>query len=56
LGDQYAFVAIERNTKLVLNFALGKREQSTTDAFLKGLRDATARQWFQITTDGFRPL
>jgi len=55
LGDQYAFVAIERNTKLVLNFALGKREQSTTDAFLKGLRDATAHQRFQITTDGFRP-
>jgi transposase-like protein/IS1 family transposase len=55
LGDQYAFVAIERNTKLVLNFALGKRDQSTTDVFLKGLRDATAHQRFQITTDGFRP-
>jgi transposase-like protein len=27
LGDAYTFVAIERNTKLVLNFALGKRDQ-----------------------------
>jgi transposase-like protein/IS1 family transposase len=55
LGDQYAFVAIERNTKLVLNFALGKRDQATTDIFIEGLRHATARQRFQITTDGFRP-
>jgi len=55
LGDQYAFVAIERNTKLVLNFALGKRDQSTTDVFIEGLRHATARTPFQITTDGFAP-
>jgi transposase-like protein/IS1 family transposase len=52
-GDQYAFVAIERNSKLVLNFALGKRDQSTTDIFIEGLRHATARQRFQVTTDGF---
>jgi transposase-like protein/IS1 family transposase len=55
LGDQYAFVAIERNTKLVLNFALGKRDQATTDIFVEGLRHATARIPFQITTDGFAP-
>lgn len=54
-GDQYAFVAIERNTKLVLNFALGKRNQATTDIFIEGLRHATAHQDFQITTDGFAP-
>jgi transposase-like protein/IS1 family transposase len=54
LGDQYAFVAIERNTKLVLNFALGKRNQATTDVFIEGLRHAT-RGHFQITTDGFGP-
>jgi len=52
-GDAYCFVAIERNTKLVLNFALGKRNQRTTDSFIEGLRHATARQRFQITTDGF---
>lgn len=55
IGDAYCFVAIERNTKLVLNFALGRRDQATTDAFIEGLRAATAPVQFQITTDGFRP-
>ena len=55
IGDQYCFVAIERNSKLVLNFALGRRNQQTTDLFIEGLRSATSRQHFQITTDGFAP-
>lgn len=55
LGDAYCFVAIERHTKLVLNFALGKRNQATTDIFIEGLRHATANQDFQITADGFSP-
>jgi transposase-like protein/IS1 family transposase len=55
IGDAYCFVAIERYTKLVLNFALGRRSQATTDAFIEGLRHATSRQRFQISTDGFQP-
>ena len=55
IGDAYCFVAMERNTKLVLNFALGRRSQATTDAFIEGLRAATAPQRFQITADGFQP-
>jgi transposase-like protein/IS1 family transposase len=55
LGDAYCFVAIERNTKLVLNFTLGRRSQETTDVFIEGLRDAIAPGRFQITTDGFLP-
>jgi transposase-like protein/IS1 family transposase len=55
LGDAYCFVAMERNSKLVLNFALGRRSQATTDAFIEGLRGATSSQHFQITTDGFKP-
>jgi transposase-like protein/IS1 family transposase len=55
LGDCYTFVAIERDTKLVLNFALGKRDQATTDVFIEQLRLATSTQRFQITTDGFAP-
>ena len=55
LGDCYCFIAIERNTKLVLNFALGRRTQAVTDIFIEGLRHATARQRFQISTDGFQP-
>jgi IS1 family transposase len=55
LGDAYTFVAIERHSKLVLNIALGKRDQSTTNVFVEGIRQATARTPFQITTDGFAP-
>lgn len=55
LGDAYTFVAIERHSKLVLNFALGKRDQLTTNSFIEGLRLATAPKEFQITTDGFAP-
>jgi transposase-like protein/IS1 family transposase len=55
IGDAYCFVAIERNTKLILNFALGRRSTATTQIFIEGLRHATARQKFQITTDGFGP-
>ena len=52
-GDNYCFVAIERNTKLVLNFTLGKRDQTTTNVFIEGLRLATAAQPFQLSADGF---
>ncbi|MEK7995445.1 MAG: hypothetical protein AAB403_16720 [Planctomycetota bacterium] len=55
IGDAYCFVAMERRTKLVLNFALGRRNQATTDIFIEGLRGATAPRQFQIPTDGFTP-
>jgi len=56
LGDCYTFVGIERNTKLVLNIAMGKRDKTTTDVFIEGLRDAIAPNCrFQITSDGFAP-
>ena len=55
LGDCYTFVAIERHSKLVLNIAMGKRNQATTDQFIEGVRHATAHSRFQITTDGFGP-
>lgn len=55
-GDAYCYVAMERHSKLVLNFALGRRNQATTDVFIEGLRHATSgKQRFQITTDGFQP-
>jgi transposase-like protein/IS1 family transposase len=55
LGDCYTFVAIERHSKLVLNIAMGKRNQATTDQFIEGVRHATSHTRFQITTDGFGP-
>ena len=55
IGDAYCFVAMERTSKLILNFALGRRSQATTDAFIERLRHATAPQRFQVSTDGFQP-
>ena len=52
LGDAYCFVAIERNTKLVLTWHLGRRTARDTEAFTEKLNEATAGT-FQITTDGF---
>ncbi len=51
-GDAYCFVAIERNTKLVLTWHLGRRTTRDTEAFTEKLNEATAGE-FQITTDGF---
>jgi transposase-like protein/IS1 family transposase len=56
MGDCYVFVGIERNSKLVLNIAMGKRDQLTTNSFIEGLRDAIKPGTsFQMTTDGFAP-
>lgn len=54
-GDCYVFVAIERHSKLVLNIAMGKRDQTTTNVFVEGLRQATSADPYQVTTDGFAP-
>jgi IS1 family transposase len=53
-GDAYCFVAIERNTKLVLSWHLGRRTARDTMAFTEKVNEATSGQ-FQITTDGFAP-
>ena len=55
LGDCYTFVAIERHSKLVLNIAMGKRDQRTTDVFIEGVAPRYSAWHFQITTDGFAP-
>jgi transposase-like protein/IS1 family transposase len=54
LGDAYCFVAIERSTKLVLSWHLGRRSAGDTEVFINKLDDATEGE-FQITTDGFSP-
>lgn len=55
MGDCYVFVGIERTSKLVLNVAMGKRDQITTNIFIEGLRDAIAPGRFQIISDGWKP-
>lgn len=52
LGDAYTFVAIERETKLVLAWHLGRRTAKDTERFTEKLYNATSGT-FQLTTDGF---
>ncbi|HEV7681219.1 MAG TPA: IS1 family transposase [Pyrinomonadaceae bacterium] len=52
VGDAYTFVGIERNTKLVLAWHLGDRDNPNTEAFTEKLDRATSGR-FQLTTDGF---
>ncbi len=54
VGDAYTFVAMERNTKLVLAWHLGDRDVPSTEAFTEKLHYATSGH-FQLTTDGFLP-
>jgi IS1 family transposase len=45
---------MERNTKLVLAFHLGRRNRVDTEAFLSKVRYATSHDRFQLSTDGFQ--
>jgi hypothetical protein len=42
IGDAYCFVAIERDTKLVLAWHLGKRTRIATEDFVSKLRSCPA--------------
>jgi IS1 family transposase len=53
-GDAYCFVAIERSSKLVLTWHLGRRTARDAQEFVEKLNGASAGQ-FQVTTDGFPP-
>ena len=55
MGDAYCFVGMEANCKLVLAWHLGKRDQLSTDLFIKKLAYATSDERFQLTSDGFKP-
>ncbi len=52
LGDQYIFVALDSDTKLVPHFEIGKRTMQTTMHFLEELKIRIKSQ-FQLTTDSF---
>ena len=53
-GDVWCFTAIERYTKLILAWHVGKRTPDDTACFADNLYFAT-RGRFQLTTDGFTP-
>ena len=52
LGDAYTYVAMERNSKLILAWHMGKRNRQETLQFIVKLRRATKGK-FQLTTDGW---
>ncbi len=54
IGDAYCFIGIERETKLVLAWHLGKRDAANTDKFVHKLALATSHQRYQLTTDGWK--
>ncbi len=54
LGDQYVFVAIDSETKLVPAFSVGKRSADNAYSFMRELKMRIANR-FQLSTDGFGP-
>lgn len=52
-GDQYVFVAMDRETKLVPAFIIGKRDIKTAKLFLAQIRRCLAVHRPQLSTDGY---
>lgn len=51
-GDQYTFLALASESKLILSYSIGKRDNDNALALMKDLRQRIACN-FQLTTDGF---
>ena len=51
-GDSWTYIAIERETKLILAHHVGQRDANTCWAFLMKLKGAIGTGRFQMTTDG----
>jgi IS1 family transposase len=54
MGEQYVFIAIDSETKLIPSFFVGKRSAANCYWLMKDLESRLATR-AQITTDGFRP-
>jgi IS1 family transposase len=52
-GDQWVFVALDEETKLVPCYEVGKRTKETTIQFLNTLKRTLSEDRFQVTTDGY---
>ena len=53
VGNAYCYIALERWTKLILAWHLGKRDEINTCRFILKVREATSSKQFQISTDGW---
>jgi IS1 family transposase len=54
VDDQYVFVAMDSESKVIPCFFVGKRSASSAWYFMKDLENRLANR-VQLTTDGFRP-
>jgi len=54
-GDSYLFTCIERNTKLLVCWHLGKRTPEATEVFAHKMQRAIGSPKFHLSTDGFTP-
>jgi hypothetical protein len=60
IGDQYTFIALDQDTKLIPNFVIGKRTAENAERFMLDLADrirapkpGEPKIRLQISTDGF---
>lgn len=53
-GDQYVFVGMDADTKLVISHHVGKRDGASTYFFMRDLHSRVVSR-IQLTTDGFQP-
>lgn len=54
MGDQYVFVGMDADTKLVISHLIGKRNAATAYYMIRDLQERLANR-VQLTTDGFKP-
>jgi transposase-like protein/IS1 family transposase len=56
VGEQYVFIGMDADTKLVFSWLVGKRTTANTIAFMRDLYSRTEwGLWPQLTTDGWGP-
>ena len=51
-GDSWTWIAIERETKLILPHQVGDRDGNSCWSFLMKLKNAVSNDKFQLTSDG----
>ena len=54
MGDQYVFIGMDADTKLVISHFIGKRDAASAYQFMQDLKERLANR-VQLTTDGFKP-
>jgi IS1 family transposase len=54
-GDQYCWLSLDEQTKLILNFQVAKRTNDAAHRFISDLKSRLADVSIDLTTDGFTP-